>query len=91
MLAEILSNSADILFIFLSDFVSASTVQFLHNVVWLFIQQNFQVSPSTRYELSDATVLQCVLPVDGEANEPDSALYQNIAVHTDLLPNVYEG
>jgi len=41
--------------------------------------------------LSDGTVLQCVLPVDGEANEPDSALYQNIAVHTDLLPNVYEG
>ena len=49
------------------------------------------VSPSTRYELLDGTVLECVLPADGEKLELVSALLPNIAVHTDLLPNVYEG
>lgn len=53
--------------------------------------QVYQLSPSARYELSDGTVLECVLPVDGVKSEHDSELYQSVAVHTDLLPRVYEG
>jgi len=67
--------------------------RYLFNILCLFsfLFQNYQVSPSARYELSDGTVLDCILPADGEKNEYDSALYQNVAMHTDLLPNVYEG
>jgi len=57
----------------------------------IIVFQNYQVSPSATYRLSDGTVLECVLPADCEKNEVDSALYQNVALHTDLLPNVYEG
>jgi len=53
--------------------------------------QKYQTSPSAKYELSDGTVLQCVLAADSEKTKLDSALYENVAVHTDLLPNVYEG
>jgi len=58
---------------------------------WSYAFQKYQTSPSTRYELSDDTVLQCVLASDSEKKKLDSSLYQNVAVHTDLLPNVYEG
>ena len=71
-----------------ADSESVTTLFIYHP---LFVFQNYQVSPSARYELSDGTVLECILPADGEKNECDSALYQNVAVHTDLLPNVYEG
>ena len=53
--------------------------------------QNYEFSPSARYELSDGTVLECVIAADDERIEVDSALYHNVAAHTDLLPNVYEG
>lgn len=36
-------------------------------------------------------MLQCVQAADAEEKKLDSSLYENVAVHTDLLPNVYEG
>jgi len=57
-----------------------------------FAFQKYQISPSTTYELSNGTVLQCVLATSTLENKKlDSALYQNVALHTDLLPNIYEG
>jgi len=53
--------------------------------------QNYQVSPSAEYQLADGTTIQCVLPAKDDTNELASVLYKNVAVHTDLLPNVYEG
>ena len=56
-----------------------------------FFLQNYEVSSSARYELSDGTALECVLPAEDDENELGSVLYKTVAVHTDLLPNVYEG
>ena len=54
--------------------------------------QNHKVKPSTTYELPDGTIIKSILPADdGEDDEPVSALYQSVAMHTDLLANVYEG